>query len=366
MVSVANPRDKARFRLNGVLLGFAALAGFLTVAPTFMYPLFLMQAVCFALFACAFNLLVGYTGLMSFGHALFFGWASYLCGYAAKTWGFYPEVAILFGVAAATVLGLGVGMLAIRRQGIYFSMVTLAVAQMMYFVAVQVKFTGGEDGLQAIPRGKVLGFLDLSNPTVLYAFVVLVFLAALLMIYRIVNSPFGEVLKGIRENEPRTISLGYDVQRYKHLAFALSAAFAGLAGALKAIVFQSATLTDVHWTMSGEVVLMTLIGGVGTIFGPVVGAFVIVAMQSYLANLDVWVPVIHGSIFVICVLVFRQGVVGELNRLLRTGAPAAWCTRIFKRNAKLDSSENRERPSTPKIPAAAPLLPTEPRQSPNH
>ena len=273
--------------------------------------------MCFALFACAFNLLIGYVGLLSFGHALYFGWASYLSAHAAKVWGFPPELAILTGAAVAAGLGLVAGSLAIRRQGIYFAMITLALAQMMYFFAVQAKFTGGEDGIQAVPRGKLFGFIDLVDPMTMYAFVLMIFLACFLLIHRIINSPFGEVLKAIRENEARAISLGYKTDRYKLVAFVLSAALAGVAGATKAIVFQIASLTDVHWAMSGEVVLMTLVGGLGTIFGPVAGAFVIIGMQNYLNVLEQWVTVIQGVIFVACVLLFRRGIVGELAHLLR-------------------------------------------------
>src|SRR6266511_804003 len=231
----------------------------------------LMKALCFALFACAFNLLIGYVGLLSFGHALFFGWASYVSAYTAKVWGLDPALAILAGTAIAACLGLVAGTLAIRRQGIYFAMVTLALAQMMFFFAVQAKFTGGEDGIQAVPRGKLFGFIDLADPMTMYAFVVVVFLAGFLFIHRVIHSPFGEVLKAIRENEARAISLGYKTDRYKLVAFVLSATFAGVAGATKALVFQLASLTDVHWGMSGEVVLMTLVGGLGTVFGPVIG-----------------------------------------------------------------------------------------------
>jgi branched-chain amino acid transport system permease protein len=285
---------------------------FLIVAPFVLYPVFLEKALCFALFACAFNLLIGYGGLVSFGHALYFGWAGYLSAYAAKDWGFDPEFAVLTGTATAAVLGLVAGGVAIRRQGIYFAMITLALAQMMYLVALRVKLTGGEDGIQAVPRGHLFGLFDLNNEMTMYAFVLVVVLAAFFLIYRVINSPFGEVLKAIRENELRAISLGYHTDRYKLVAFALSATLAGLAGSVKALVFQLASLTDVHWTMSGEVVLMTLVGGLGTIFGPVVGAFFIVALENYLAPLGQWVLVIQGAIFVACVLAFRRGIVGEL------------------------------------------------------
>jgi branched-chain amino acid transport system permease protein len=298
-------------------IAFVILVVVLGVAPFFVYPVFLMKALCFALFACAFNLLIGYGGLLSFGHALFFGWASYLAAHAAKVWALTPELAILTGTATAAVLGLVAGGLAIRRQGIYFAMITLALAQMTYFFALQAKFTGGEDGIQAVPRGRLFGVIDLSNQWAMYIVVVAIFLAAFLLIYRIIHSPFGEVLKAIRENEPRAISLGYKTDRYKLVAFVLSAALAGLAGATKAIVFQLASLTDVHWTMSGEVVLMTLVGGLGTVFGPLVGATIIVGMQNYLATFGQWVTIIQGAIFVFCVLLFRRGIVGELAALLR-------------------------------------------------
>jgi len=295
----------------------AALVAFVIVAPFVLYPVFIMKALCFALFACAFNLLLGYVGLLSFGHALYFGWAGYLAAHAAKVWGLPPELAVLAGTATGTTLGLIAGVVAIRRQGIYFAMITLALAQMMYLVALRAPMTGGEDGIQAVPRGRLFGIFDLSNEMTMYAFVVVVVLAAFFLIYRIINSPFGEVLKAIRENEQRTISLGYKTDDYKLIAFVLSATLAGLAGSVKALVFQLASLTDVHWTMSGEVVLMTLVGGLGTIFGPIVGAFLIVAMENYLAPFGQWVLVIQGAVFVICVLAFRRGIVGELAARLR-------------------------------------------------
>ena len=298
-------------------IAFVVMVVALVVAPFFTYPLFLMQAMCFALFACAFNLLIGYVGLLSFGHALYFGWASYLSAYAAKAWGFTPELAILTGTATAALCGLAAGSLAIRRQGIYFAMITLALAQMMYFFALQAKFTGGEDGIQAVPRGYLFGLIDLHNETAMYVVVLVIFLAGFLFIYRIVHSPFGEVLKAIRENEPRAISLGYKTDRYKLVAFVLSATLAGCAGATKAIVLQLASLTDVNWPMSGEVVLMTLVGGLGTIFGPIVGSFVILLMQYKLAIVGEWVLVIQGVIFVACVLLFRRGIVGEIANRLR-------------------------------------------------
>ena len=295
----------------------AVMAGLLVLAPYVVYPVFLMKALCFALFACAFNLLIGYTGLVSFGHAAFLGSAGYASAYAAKAWGWPPELAILFGVGTAAIVGLLVGALAIRRQGIYFAMITLALAQMLYFFCLQAPaITGGEDGIQAVPRGRLLGFLDLQQTMTLYFVVLVIFLAGFLLIYRTIHSPFGQVLKSIRENEPRAVSLGYETDRYKLLAFVLSAALSGLAGGTKAIVFQLASLTDVHWTMSGEVVLMTLLGGMGTVLGPVVGAFVVVSLENYLAQLGSWVTVVQGAIFILCVLAFRRGLVGELGRLL--------------------------------------------------
>ena len=296
---------------------FVAMLAFFLVAPTVIYPVFLMKVMCFALFACAFNLLIGYVGLLSFGHAMFFGLASYVAAHGAKVWGLTPELAVLAGTACAGALGLAVGALAIRRQGIYFAMITLALSQMVFFFCLQAPFTGGEDGIQAVPRGRLFGLIDLSSTWAMYAFVCAIFFGGFLSIYRIVHSPFGQVLKAIRENESRAVSLGYDVDRYKLLAFVLSAALAGLAGATKAIVFQLASLTDVHWTMSGEVVLMTLLGGLGTIFGPVVGAAVIITMQNYLAQLGAWVTVVQGVIFVVCVLAFRRGIVGEIGHALK-------------------------------------------------
>ncbi len=299
-------------RAQSVTIGFAIMIAALAVAPFVTYPLFVMQVMCFALFASAFNLLIGYVGLLSFGHALYFGWASYVSAYAAKAWGLPPELAVLTGTAVAAVLGLAAGSLAIRRQGIYFAMITLALAQMMYFFALQAKFTGGEDGIQSVPRGKLLGLVDLHNETAMYVFVLAIFVAGMLFIYRVIHSPFGEVLKAIRENETRAISLGYKTDRYKLIAFVLSATLAGVAGATKALVVQIASLTDVNWPMSGEVVLMSLVGGLGTIFGPVVGSFVILTMQYKLAFLGEWVLVIQGVIFVVCVLLFRRGIIGEL------------------------------------------------------
>jgi branched-chain amino acid transport system permease protein len=293
------------------------MVAFFALAPIIAYPIFLMKVMCFALFACAFNLLIGYGGLVSFGHAMFLGTAGYASAHAAKIWGFTPEFAILFGTGTSALLGLVTGLLAIRRQGIYFAMITLALAQMVYFFYLQAPFTGGEDGIQTVPRGKLFGVIDLNNVWAMYSLVFAVFVGGFLLIHRTVHSPFGQVLKAIRENESRALSLGYDTDRYKLLAYVLSATLAGLAGATKALVFQLASLTDVHWTMSGEVVLMTLLGGLGTVFGPVVGALIIVAMENYLAQLGSWVTVTQGVIFVICVLTFRRGVIGELGRWLK-------------------------------------------------
>ena len=281
-------------------------------APFLAYPIFLMTALCFAIFACAFNLLIGYVGLLSFGHAAYFGLASYVTAYAMKHWGLTPEVGILLGAMAGGVLGLVFGAFAIRRQGIYFAMITLALSQMLFFYALQVKWTGGEDGIQAVPRSALFGMLDLESDVTMYYLVLVIFLFALGVVYRTIHSPFGQVLKAIRENEARAISLGYDVDRYKLLAFVLSATLAGLGGGTKAVVTHIASLTDVQWQMSGEVVLMTLVGGMGTVLGPLVGAFVIVTMQNYLASLGEWVLVIQGCIFVVTVLAFRRGIVGEL------------------------------------------------------
>ena len=304
--------EQPKLRTSSMVLGAIAVAALLA-APFFFYPVMLMSVLCFALFACAFNLLLGYGGLLSFGHAMFLGTAGYVSAYAAKGWGLPPELAILLGTAAAALLGVVVGALAIRRQGIYFAMITLAIAQMMYFFYLQTPFTHGEDGIQAVPRGKLFGVIDLTDTLTIYYVVLAIFLIAFVFIYRVIHSPFGQVLKAIRENEPRAISLGYDADRYKLLAFVLSATLAGLAGAVKAIVFQLASLTDVHWSMSGEVVLMVLLGGMGTIFGPVVGAFVIIALENYLSPYGQWVTIITGVIFVICVLAFRRGIVGEVS-----------------------------------------------------
>jgi branched-chain amino acid transport system permease protein len=294
----------------------AMIAG-LAAAPFFVYPVFLMKALCFALFACAFNLLLGYVGLLSFGHAAFLGSAGYVSAHAAKVWALPPEIAILSGTATAAVLGVVIGALTIRSRGIYFANITLAFAQMIFFFSVQAPFTGGEDGIQAVPRGTMLGVFDLSRTYTMYYVVLAIFVLGFLVVYRTIHSPFGQVLKAVRENEPRAVSLGYRAEHYKLLAFVLSATLAGLAGATKAIVFQLASLTDVHWTMSGEVVLMTLLGGLGTVFGPVVGAFVLVALEHYLAQVGSWITIVQGAIFVVCVLTFRRGIVGEVSRICR-------------------------------------------------
>ncbi len=294
----------------------AALLVLAIAAPFVFYPVLLMEALCFALFAAAFNLLLGYVGLLSFGHAAFFGGAAYVAAYAVKAWGLPPEAGIAAGVASAALLGAVFGWLAIRRQGIYFAMITLALAQMVYFAALEAPFTGGEDGIQAVPRGRLLGLVDLGGTLTMYYFVLAMFLIGLAIIVRTINSPFGQVLKAIRENEPRAVSLGYDAERYKLLAFVLSAALSGLAGSVKALVFQLASLTDVQWEMSGAVVLMTLVGGLGTVTGPIVGAFIVIAMEHYFASLGSWVTVMQGLIFVFCVLAFRRGVVGTVAAIL--------------------------------------------------
>jgi len=297
---------------------FAVFVVALLVAPyTGAYPVFLMKVLCFALFACAFNLLIGYVGLLSFGHAMFFGFASYVSAHAVKVWELTPELAILAGATTAAVLGVVAGTIAIRRQGIYFAMVTLALAQMVFFFCLQAPFTGGEDGIQAVPRRPLFGLIDTRNDVTMYYIVVAIFLIGFAIIYRTIHSPFGQVLKAIRENEPRAISLGYQVDRYKLVAFVLSATLAGVAGATKALVFQLASLTDVTWQMSGEVVLMTLVGGMGTVFGPVVGAAVIISMQNYLAGLGQWVLIVQGLIFVVVVMLFRRGIVGEIAARLK-------------------------------------------------
>ena len=300
------------------MIAFAVMTVLLLIVPlTDLYPFFVMQALCFALLACAFNLLIGYGGLLSFGHAMFLGTGGYVTAHALKVWGLPPEFGILIGVAASAALGVITGIVAIRRQGIYFAMITLALSQLVYFIYLQAPFTHGEDGIQGIPQGHLLGILDLSKPTVLYYVVVANFLFGFLIIFRAINSPFGEVLKSIRENEQRAISLGYKTDQYKLVAFILSGTLAGFAGSLKVFVVQNASLSDVEVAMSGLIVLMTLVGGLGTVFGPVIGAFIIVATQQYLAGFGSWVTVIQGSIFVACVLTFRRGIVGEIANYFR-------------------------------------------------
>jgi branched-chain amino acid transport system permease protein len=309
-LTLRQARAETTGRVERVLLALGIAA--LLAAPFFVYPIFLMKMLCFALFACAFNLLLGYTGLLSFGHAAFFGGAAYFTAHAAKVWGWPPEAAILLGVAGGALLGLVIGFFAIRRQGIYFAMITLALSQMFFFFCVQAPFTGGEDGIQGVPRGALFGVLDLHKPLNIYYTVLAIFLIGVFAIWRIVHSPFGMILRSIRENESRAISLGYSVGNYKLAAFVMSAALAGLAGAAKAIVFQFATLTDVGWQMSGEVILMTLLGGIGTMVGPIVGAGLVVALQNTLATSEFPVTIATGIIFMICVLVFRRGIVGEI------------------------------------------------------
>jgi branched-chain amino acid transport system permease protein len=300
-----------------LFLGFVAL---MALAPFVGgYPVFLMKVLCFALFACAFNLLIGYVGLLSFGHAMFFGMSAYVSAHTVKVLGWNPEFGILAGAAVAAVLGLIVGLIAIRRQGIYFAMVTLALSQMVFFFCLQAPFTGGEDGIQSVPRLALFGVIDTKSDLTMFYVVLAIFVICFAIIYRTIHSPFGQVLKAIRENEPRAISLGYQVDRYKLLAFVLSATLAGVAGSTKALVFQLASLTDVTWQMSGEVVLMTLVGGMGTVFGPVVGAAVIIGMQNYLSGLGEWVLVVQGLIFVVVVLLFRRGIVGEIAARFKRG-----------------------------------------------
>jgi branched-chain amino acid transport system permease protein len=328
---------------RAIFIGLAVVLAVLPFIPVIGYPFFLMKVLCFALFACAFNLMLGYGGLLSFGHAAYFGFASYVSAYTAKHgfqldeigigFGklkltisvglalppFSPEAAILTGTVSAAILGLAFGSLAIRRQGIYFAMITLALAQMVYFFALQTpRFTGGEDGIQSVPRNNILGFIPVgSNDLVMYYFVAAIFVCGILIIYRVIHSPFGQVLKAIRDNEPRAVSLGYRVNQYKLAVFVLSATLAGLAGSTKAIAMRLASLTDVQWQMSGEVVLMTLVGGMGTVFGPIIGAAVIISMQNFLAGLGAWVTVVQGLIFVVCVLVFREGIVGVIGKYLK-------------------------------------------------
>ncbi|ABS14115.1 MULTISPECIES: branched-chain amino acid ABC transporter permease [Brucella/Ochrobactrum group] len=310
--ATATPRDSKAPAVNSlsiIVLGIALVG--LLAAPFMVYPIFLMKMLCFALFASAFNLLLGYTGILSFGHAAFFGGAAYITAHTVKIWGVTPELGLVLGVLAAAALGLVIGYLAIRRQGIYSTMITLALAQMFFFFCLQATFTHGEDGLQGVPRGYLFGIIDLNQPMNMYYFVLAVFVLGVFVIWRIINSPFGMILKSVRENENRAVSLGYSVNRYKLAAFVMSAALAGLAGGLKALVFQFATLTDVGWQMSGEVILMTLLGGIGTLIGPIVGAAFVVALQNYLATSDFPVTIVTGVIFMACVLLFRKGIVGE-------------------------------------------------------
>ena len=298
-------------------VAFAIMTVILAVAPLWVYPVFLMKVMCFALFASAFNLLLGFGGLLSFGHAMFMGSAGYVAAHSAKVWGLSPEICVLLGTMTSAVLALVVGLLAIRRQGIYFAMITLALAQMVFFFCLQVPFTGGEDGIQAVPRGKLFGLIDLEDNFNMYIFVLTIFLMGFLLIWRVIQSPFGQILKAIREHPDRATSLGYDTDTFKLLAFVISGALAGTAGATKSLVFQLASLTDVHWSMSGEVVLMTLVGGMGTLFGPLIGAAVIISMENYLAHLGAWVTIIQGVIFVICVLAFRRGIIGEIANWIK-------------------------------------------------
>nr|WP_164822155.1 branched-chain amino acid ABC transporter permease [Sinorhizobium medicae] len=308
-LDLAKRKERSPFIVQTVFLGVGLAC--LLLAPLFFYPVFLMKLLCFALFACAFNLLLGYTGLLSFGHAAFFGGAAYFTAHAVKEWGVPPELGILVCVFGAALLGAVIGFFAIRRQGIYFAMITLALAQMFYFFCLQSGFTRGEDGIQSVPRGHLLGVIDLLQPTNMYYFVLTVFVIGIAIIWRIINSPFGMVLKSIRENETRAVSLGYSVRNYKLAAFVMSAALTGLAGGLKALVFQFATLTDVSWQMSGEVILMTLLGGIGTLIGPIFGAGLVVTLQNYLATSEFPVTIITGVVFMVCVLLFRRGIVGE-------------------------------------------------------
>jgi len=298
-------------------VAFVIMVMIFAIAPIWVYPIFLMKVMCFALFASAFNLLLGFGGLLSFGHAMFMGSAGYMAAHSAKVWGLNPELCVLLGTLSSAVLALVVGLLAIRRQGIYFAMITLALAQMVFFFCLQVPFTGGEDGIQAVPRGKLFGLVNLEDNFNMYLFVMTIFLMGFLLIWRVIHSPFGQILKAIREHPDRAISLGYDTDTFKLLAFVISGALAGTAGGTKALVFQLASLTDVHWSMSGEVVLMTLVGGMGTLFGPLVGAAVIISMENYLAHLGAWVTIIQGVIFVICVLAFRRGIIGEIAHWIK-------------------------------------------------
>lgn len=304
--------------MKRALWPWAALATALALAPLVAYPFLLMKLMCFALFATALNLLMGYAGLLSFGHAAFLGGGAYVSGWLLKQMQWSPEAALVGATLLAGLLGVVFGALAIRRAGIYFSMITLALAQMLFFVFLQSSFTGGEDGLQDVPRGRLFGLVDLSDDRALYYFVLAVFLGSLAFVHRAIHSPFGHALQAIREHEARAVSLGYDAARIKLMAFVMSASLAGLAGGLKVLVMRFATLSDAHWHASGEVVLMTLLGGLGTVAGPLVGSSVIVLLQNELADkVGSWVTVIMGALFVVCVLAFRRGIVGELGQLRR-------------------------------------------------
>jgi len=316
--TVAQPRAEAANRLGMSrqhMIYFGILIAVLVVSPFFFYPLFVMKTLCFALLACSLNLLLGYGGLLSFGHAAYFGAASYITAWSARDLGLTPELAILCGIGASVLLAVVFGSLAIRRQGIYFAMITLAFAQLVYFASLRAPFTGGEDGIQGVPRGELFSLIPLASERTMYWFVAIVFMLALFLMYRIVHSPFGQVMKSIRENEPRAISLGYHVNRYKLRLFILSAAFAGLAGGIKSLVFSVATLNDVYWEMSGEAVLMTLLGGAGTFFGPILGAAVIVTLQNQLAPYGAWITIIQGTLFVLCVMLLRGGLVELFGRI---------------------------------------------------
>jgi branched-chain amino acid transport system permease protein len=322
------------------LIGLLLLAGILLPFQPVVYIVLIMKVMCFAMFASAFNLLLGFTGLLSFGHAAFFGTAAYVTAEACRTYGLSPELGILLGTSCAGFLGLVFGTIAIRRGGLAFAMITLALSQVVFFVAVQLPFTNGEDGIQGVPRGRLFGLIDLTNDRAIYYLVLAAFVAVLALVYRIVHSPFGDILQAIRENEKRATSLGYDVGRFKLLAFIISAAISGFAGSIKVLVFQLATLTDVHWHMSGEVVVMSLLGGIGTILGPVIGAVIVIGLQNYLAGAGSWSTITIGAIFMLCVLTFRKGVVGEWNayRTRRTDPKKLMLTIKSKSNTR--SSEN--------------------------
>src|SRR3979411_1803195 len=323
--------------IHDEMIAFGVMTALLLIVPlTVVYPVLCRQGGGLGLLACAFNLLIGYGGLLSFGHAMFLGTAGYFTAHALKVWGLSPELGILVGTVGAAALGVVTGVVAIRRQGIYFAMITLALSQLLYFIYLQTPFTHGEDGIQGIPQGHLFGIFNLANPTVLYYVILAGFLLGFLLIFRTINSPFGEVLKAIRENEPRAISLGYKTDQYKLLAYILSGTLAGFAGSLKVFVAQNASLTDVHWSMSGEIVLMTLVGGLGTVFGPVVGAFVIIAMQQYLASYGQWVTVIQGAIFVVCVLTFRRGVIGEIAHYFRRSLYGTLFSELFRLDKAVD------------------------------